>query len=90
MHAKSMRHANKTLQNSTSLQRAQKKEGNCGETGVFPILIHLPLNYISNKISNKTLNMDTLYFQMTNRLLMRVKILINKNMKKVYRKHARR
>lgn len=34
--------------------------------------------------------MDTLYFQMTNRLLMRVKILINKNMKKVYRKHARR
>lgn len=85
-----MRHANKTLQNSTSLQRAQKKEGNCGETGVFPILIHLPLNYISNKISNKTLNMDTLYFQMTNRLLMRVKISINKNMKKVYRKHARR
>lgn len=87
-----MRHANKTLQNSTSLQRAQKKEGNCGETGVFPILIHLPLNYISNKIhvSNKTLNMDTPCFQMTNRLLMRVKILINKNMKKVYRKHARR
>ena len=73
---KDMGCANKTLWNSTYLQRAQKKEG---LTVVKHAFVNVNSSSFKLEIKLKNLNVDQLYFQiMANRLLMRVKMLIIK------------
>jgi len=64
---KNRRHTKKTHIKYISLQRTQDQEGNCRKA-LFPFFTSA-INYVT-----KTLNMDKKYFQMTNRLVMRVKI----------------